>query len=523
MSVIRRIWRWPFALLAALGALCSAVWTVSTDYGERSFTFDASGWWRTGLAVAALAALMAFTPAMDTLARAGARRLARAAGIVTAAMAVVWVFAADASPVWDPLDLWTAATDPNAAQWAPDGYMERYPFQASMIVALKACRALAGSHAPLLFQLGNAALAGLASWAAVSWAAAVSDDPHAPAVAAALQAAFLPPVFQSTFVYGNQAGVTFTLLACLAQSRAMRSGNPRPHAAAAVILMTLALVAKRSMLPAAIAMILVWLWRAVGRHDPRPLIPAILAAVLAVTAPAALDAAILRHHGADPERGLPKSTWVVMGLGADDRGAGGVYRSLGMFDGYTFRLPAGEYSPAAQSAMDRRLIAARLKAMAGDPAGTLRSAGRKLLWEWAEPTHGSIGASNWTRGTDPPQSARPRTRIARAIYDGRTGAMTRAAMDAMQTMIYLGAALAYAVARIRARDTAPMLAAAGAFALYLVWESKSQYTLPWVQLLVPVAAIGWAAAAARMRAWAADRTRALEAGGHRLLDSAGVP
>ena len=468
--------------------LISLVWTVTSDYGERTFTFSHVDWWLTLLQAVLLLLALTCTPLLKWVTRLGVKRMALTAGIITGLAAIVWVFAANVGVIWDSLDLWTAATSPSTPQWAAAGYMERYPYQASMILFLQACHWLAGSNALLLFQLLNTVCVGVSSWTVIRLVHSWTGDKKTAGLALLLQIMFLPPILYATFVYGNQLSVTLMLIAFLMQSRGFNTGLLRWHIGAS-LMMLLAVIAKQTMLIAVIALILTWIVEAIRSHKAKFLAPAALGLVLCLSIPGTVDSTVLESHDANPDMGLPKTTWVVMGLGANDQ-AKEPYRGLGMFDTYPFRLPVKEYTPAKQSTMDKQLIKTRLESFANNPTDMFRFFGRKTVYMWADPTHGSITASNWNRGSKPAMSEREKTRLADSMYDGRLHTLTVNMMDVIQFTVFAGFLLAFTVRRTDTSNWGLALFAFGGFLLYLAWEAKSQYTLPMVQAMLPYAAIG---------------------------------
>ena len=517
MTVFDGLVRWLIILFASLVTLISLVWTVKVDYNEKIFTYDHSHWWLTLLLAVSLLLVVHFTPLLAWLKRYDHRRLAFATGVITWIMGVIWAFSADVGVIWDSLDLWIAATDPNAPQWDSAGYMERYPYQASMIIALKACRWLAGAdHALLLFQLGNAVCVGVSSWLVVLLVHAWSENDRATGLAAVMQIMFLPPILYVTFVYGNQFALMCMLAAFLCQSYGFQSKRVRWNILA-ILLILLAVIAKRTFLLAAITLAIVWLLEALRNRAWKPLIPAILSLACCLLIPTSLDSMILRHYDANPNNGLPKTTWIVMGLSAGHK-EHPPFTALGMFDGHPFDLPADQYSPEKQAADDRKLLHKQLKEDIQHPHQFINYLTHKTIYEWADPTHGSILASNWERGTTPPLSTRAKTRIANSMYDGKLHTVTVTVMDVIQLLTLFGFLLAFTFSSINIRDRGLALFALGGFLLYLIWEAKSQYTLPMIQAMLPYAAIGLTAILDGLKTLG---TRVDEAG-QRVLDEMGL-
>lgn len=476
-------------IAAIIVTAISLIWTVSTDYGETSFTFSTSSCWIVALSAIIFVLLLAFTPFIRVLTMLGTKCLSIYAGLISGLIAIIWVFAANVGVVWDSLDLWVAANDPDAVQWEHAGYMERYPYQASMIAALRICQWFAGSNALLLFQLGNAVCVGLASWTTVRLVHEWTQDDHAASIAAVLQIMFLPPALYATFVYGNQFALTFVLIAFLFQAMGFNT-NKLPWHCMSALAMLVAIIAKRTFTIAVVALVLSWLIYALKKNDWKIVFPILITLALTLIIPTSIDSAILHRYKANPNNALPKTTWLVMGLGANNNGTLSKYQQLGMFDGYTVKIPADSYSPERQTELNQKLVSRRLSHFKDDPLDAAHFIAKKLVYEWGDPTYGSITASNWTRGTTPPISDRPKTVIANSVYDGKLHTIIVFLMDTFASIISFGYLAAFLSSKNKYKYWGIAFCITGGFLLYIAWEAKSQYTLPFVQLMIPYAAIG---------------------------------
>ncbi|PWG66692.1 hypothetical protein [Bifidobacterium callitrichidarum] len=514
--LIESIARWIIIAIGVIVGFISLIWTVSTDYGERIFTFSTRHWWVTGLAALITVIALYATGLIHRLSSLDYRKLALVAGFVTGVGGVFWVFSANVGVVWDSLELWNAATQSDAPQWAHARYMERYPYQSSMILALKACQWIAGSNALLLFQLGNAVCVGLASWCVVRLVYSWTGDSPAAAVAAVLQTLFLPSILYVTFVYGNQFALTCLLLSFLAQSRGFNRNQYRWHIAA-VVLMLVAVIAKRTFLLGGAAIACVWLFDSLRKRDWKPLIPVVLLLTTSLIIPMSIDKAVFSEYDANPSNGLPKTTWIVMGLGANPTGKQ-PYRGLGMFDTYPTIQPSETYSSAKQSEMDHRNLRNRIVEFAHNPVSAIRFFGKKLVYEWGDPTYGSIIASNWNRGTTPPLSERPKTRISNSMYDGKLHWLSINVMNIIQLVACVGFVICFAKRKMQANQYGLALFVAGGFLLYLIWEAKGQYMWPMAQAMIPFAAIGITQIPDMMRRF----SRKINEWGNHILDTAGA-
>ena len=173
----------------------------------------------------------------------------------------------------------------------------------------------------------------------------------------------------------------------------------------------------------------------------------------------------------------------------------------GYFDAYVWKVPADE-GYASWNELNADALRLRLEHFARDPGYALEFFGRKLAIEWLRPNMEGFIVSNYdgrpegdflTRLAD---DHRQFTRLAWSCYYGRAHTVLSYLSDLAQSLIAVGAFAWCVYAWRRRNDILPQELLAityvlGAALLYVFWENKTQYILPYYVFLVPYAACGW--------------------------------
>ena len=307
----------------------------------------------------------------------------------------------------------------------------------------------------------------------------------------------VPLWLSAALPYGNSLGLAFGCVFLLLQGRALEL--PREERIARTVLVIVSvvplcavMVVKSTFILLGIATLIAWVVKGIKQRVV--LLPALTLAVLVIAnvAGEVPTRLVEARTGLNLGDGMPKTSWIVMGLNESD-----VTGLPGWWDLEAWEImmgAGGDVDVQSTEALER--IVDRLGELAADPTASLAFFSAKLSTEWCEPTFESVYYSSLNvkaDGTffDPYATLGFKFPAHEALIP----------LDGYQTLVYLGA-LAGFVRLLRRRDdegVGTLLAAIFlvGFGCYLLWEAKSIYVLPFFFMLLPVVAYGLEGLASR--------------------------
>lgn len=458
-------------------------------------------------------------------------------------LSLAWVFISCSGPARDSYDVsgaaWAmlgdGAVPESMRDWAAHGrfvwgmempagvpssesYLGRNPHQCLLVALLELCQLVAGTNFALLFQILNAFVNGATWYLLIELAHDLWNDDRVAPIALGACIIFDPIVLLATFVYGNALALLFDLLAWRIALHALRADTPIRRQALQLLgasaALALAALIKQTMVIVSIAFAVTVAAYAVRTRSVR-LAPFVVLPFLLYNV---TNGALLAHYEAKTGSdlvGQPKLTWIVMGIGggreydalvsgnpalADDLGY------PGYFDAYVFKTPSQEGFDSIDE-MNAYALDIRLQHFRRDPAFALRFFGRKLAFEWLEPTYECLRVSNYDGEPGNPATAladkrRTYTVVGWQAYYGALNGILILLADLAQSLVYIGSLLWCAKAlrasykKVETAQLLPYILILGSALLYVFWESKSMYLMPYIVFMMPQACVGWG--------WAAD-------------------
>ena len=427
---------------------------------------------------------------------------------VTSALGLWWVFAQGAQTSGFPdaqhlIDYataaaggdWSSFTDTGAADLAsmPDNayrYFVLYPFQSGVFYLFLLVAKLFPT-APVTAILVLNVIANEVSLVCLYLTGRhLLRGAGARAVLLALLVCCLPMWLSAALPYGNSAGLALGCVFLLLQAHALALPRERRAArlgwvAASLVPLAGVMVAKSTFVLLGIAAVIAWVVK--GLRTRQVLLPAASVAVLiAANVAGGLPARALEAHtGLSFGEGMPKTSWIVMGLNESD-----ITGMPGWWDLEPWEIMLqAEGDMELQSREASARIVERVGELAANPAEAVEFFSGKLASEWCDPTFESLfyaGLNVRADGTvfDP--------YVALGVEFPAEVALVP--LDGYQSLVYLGALLGFVrlLRRGDATGVGALLAAVflAGFGCYLLWEAKSVYTLPFFFLLLPVAAYG---------------------------------
>lgn len=203
---------------------------------------------------------------------------------------------------------------------------------------------------------------------------------------------------------------------------------------------------------------------------------------------------------------LPKHMWIAMGMQGGDL-------APGWYNGYIYRTYRNnDYNMALTSEMAKQEISDRIQVFAGNPGLMLFFYSQKIISTWCEPTFESV----WS-GPLEDMNQHIDGKLLHALYTGGKPYSVYCNYCALINLpLYIGAAIgafALLTGLIRPRTKNrnkkdrrskvlspacldmllfPALFLIGGFLFHILWETKSQYAMVYIYMLIPLTSFGYA-------------------------------
>ncbi len=467
------------------------------------------------IGIIAVIVVFSIKPIQDLLLKINTHIFARFVFFWGLIVSLLWIFIANVLPMWDSMDLVSAANalngtpdDFSGSYWADGWYLERYPYQIPIVLLITVCMKIAGSNFIILFEVINCFACALTMYLIVKLTHELFRKKEVTIMSGLLAMFFIPIVLYCTFIYGNIICLPLILAGFFFQKHSMDASSTRSAVLFAIlsaVCLALGAFFKSSMLIFIIAAIVIWIIWAIKQKHYKYLIFAVFPFLLLKCLSFATNTFVSAETGTDLNNGVPKIAWINMGIGggqeykADQEGNPSFKNSLvdpGYYDGFAWVTSAEEYSPELVSEISQKYLIKRIQHFASDPGFMFSFFSKKLLIEWTEPTFEGFLASNW-RATSPitgyNMSERDYTALAPSIYYGKAHSVLFYIMDVMQSILAIGSLIALIVYRKKFKifQLIPTVCVLGGAALYLLWENKTQYMFPFYLFMIPLASLGF--------------------------------
>lgn len=404
-------------------------------------------------------------------------------------LGVWWVGAAKALPGADALfilDHARALAAGNTAALAGSRYLRLYPFQTGFLLYCTVCIRVFGNFALRGMQYLNVVYVAASYLALILIARELFSDSRVTLLTTLLLCLCWQPLFLCTFVYGVLPGLVLALWGIYCVVRALKT-HRIGWTVLAVCLIALAVVIKKNYAIVAIACGIAYALEALRTGKLRTLIGCTALIVCVAFAPAAAQSYVEQRAQTAFGPGMPQSAWLLMGIGESSMCSGWHNAQ------YANDFEAADYDPVKAEAQYRAQIVSRARLLLSRPRYLGAFFYHKLTSQWNEPAFQSVwsSAAGEHDGTVSP--------AAEALYNGAAGRGLQQYFDFYTQLIYVGFA-AYAILLCGKKRRSPQrlilpLVLLGAFAYHALFEAKSQYALPYLPMMTPIAAAGLAACA----------------------------
>ena len=359
------------------------------------------------------------------------------------------------------------------------------------------------------------------------------ENEEAIKLASLLSLIFLPQLYFILFGYNQTISITLMLLSCVMMGRFLRQ-HGIPSMLFMIVTAYLAVCVRGNasifIIAECIIILLHYLRRKAAaekelqkryedpdyRHSNEP-VPAprrnrlclaavILLLIAMVLSGPAMRLAGERVTGQEMPQQLPKHMWIAMGMQGGDL-------APGWYNGYIYRTYRNnDYNMALTSEMAKQEISDRIQVFAGNPGLMLFFYSQKIISTWCEPTFESI----WS-GPLEDMNQHIDGKLLHELYTGGKPYSVYCNYCALIDLpLYIGAsigAFALLTGLIRPRTKNrnkkdrrskvlspacldmllfPALFLIGGFLFHILWETKSQYAMVYIYMLIPLTSFGYA-------------------------------
>ena len=412
------------------------------------------------------------------------------------------------------------------ASYNPGMYFHLYPFQAGGLLWVSLLVAVFGEGCYSVIQVLNA-FANSASVVVLGLIARdLFEDSRVTNMTLCLSASFLPMLFLCEFAYGNTIGATFALLFVLFIIRALKCTEL--HGIVIFLIISVAflicsVIFKPTFKLFGLVLLAVSLFYALLQKRALPVLLMVLGGVLAFKIPDIACGIVEHMVGRSFGDGIPMVSWIAMGLRSDST-AGPGWWSYYPTDVFV----ACQGDGARQSAVMWSEITSSMNRFLSHPVEAVQFFGQKIASEWADPSYQSLYyaanhavSENGRAGTIVQEHLVQSTVAAKVLYGKLNWTFIRL-LDGYQLVVYTGffAGLLFVTHSVNERThkntpsrkpktaectsqhddqdgeselvvhAAIVICILLGFFVYVLWEAKSVYVLPFATLLLPYAALG---------------------------------
>lgn len=367
-------------------------------------------------------------------------------------------------------------------------YFTLYPFQSGSLFVFYALYNVFGEQAYSAFQIINALANSLVVPCLYAMTKLTTKSTRATNLCLVLTAACLPLFFSCVLVYGNTLGLLFSCAGLVLLIFALKNQGSRRLVIviASILLIGLAMLFKSTSILYLIAAGIVLLLFCLAQRDWKLALCTILCALFVNQAVGLTTFWLEKATDADFGKGMPKTSWIAMGLREDN-----VLQTPGWWGFYPsdlFYATNGDYDQQNKEALES--ISNSIATFVGDPLYGIRFIKAKLVSEWSDPAYQTLYYS--TACVSDNVGNRDYGRFATSVLYGTANKPLLLFLDGYQLIICVFAA-SRCVRILRAERSdikqavIPIVILIG-FGVYLLWEAKSVYTLPFFVLMIPLAA-----------------------------------
>lgn len=287
---------------------------------------------------------------------------------------------------------------------------------------------------------------------------------------------FIPLILLTTYVYGDYLGLAFSIIGIYFVMSYKQKENIVKLLASGVF-MSLAYFTKMNYVIVIIAIIIYLGLYLIQAKQKRQIIKAIVE-IIVFAAMAILPFNIFKGYCSkkfeyDNNQAIPTSVWVYIGMNES-------YRANGWYSDYANE--AWEDTPLAHTTYPQK-IKERIKYLLKHPIYTIKFYYMKTVSGWMDPYFQSLWYNVGQEDKD---------KIMNEMLSSNQYKIGEIYQKAIIILVYGGSLISIAKNRTNLSNELILMLTifVGGVLFHTIWEMKSRYTLPYVIMMMPVAAIG---------------------------------
>ena len=373
------------------------------------------------------------------------------------------------------------------------GYIHKYPHQLGLVSFERFILYLFGIKNVRVFFIINLLMAIADNF--LLWR--ISDDsfrnPIVSRTVIILSFIFLPQLFFIFFVYGITFGLFFALIGLYLLQKYLRNRDWKSMILS-VLFLLLSDIIRNNYIILIVSILIVLVLDFLNSRSKKSLIM-IVALIFSVILVNKAITGYYKQVSSTPKLdGEPKIAWVAMGL---DDNSKVYHRVPGWYDAYVENVYNQYKGDSTKIEKDsRKLILDRLKIMSSNPSYGFKFFKDKFISTWTDSLFESIWSGPVTKM--PVENQKISGRLMSSIYEGGLVYQIIYYFSALLLILIYVAVIPFMMNQWRLIKEGksnlfllvPLIFLSGGVIFHLVWETKSQYTYPYVYLLLPLSAFG---------------------------------
>lgn len=393
---------------------------------------------------------------------------------------VMWIFMARKVPSADPGFVSNAANQfcsGNLSQLRVGGYLFFYPYQLGMAFILEVIYRIFGVNSFIVFQFLNVIGVCVIFMCLHKITKILFDDIKIQNIVLLSMFGCIPPIMYCVWVYGNIWGLATSLIAVWMQMKYSLTRQIIYFVISVICISGSILIRSNGMivLTAMAIMYLIYFFKDKKVVD---IILPVIMILVAVTFKFPLNMVYEYRGGLEINQGVPKVSWIAMGLQDSTKGPG-------WYNGYSYQpYINNKFNNDVTANQAVRSIVESLSNFNKNPRYTVRFFYYKFVSQWNDPTYQAFCVSETANN--------PYSHIARSIFYGKAHEMLVNFMNSYQFIIFTFALLFWITKFKKIDDNTLFLGLIilGGFIFHMIWEAKGQYVLPYFIMMIPYAASG---------------------------------
>lgn len=400
--------------------------------------------------------------------------------IVYGILMVVWIFMSDSIPYDDSGSLVDCAISFSNGDYSSldtGGYLHYYPFQLGMVLYLEILFRL--FHSISAIQLFNVIILLGSFYFFYQILRLTIKSKAAGWFFLILFVGCFNTFFYSVLIYGDISSLFFMSFSVW-MSLLYFERNKLPYTFLAGLGITIACLLKSNNLISLIAFFILYILHSLKTKNIKPFLSIIFIVVLTLFTPKLIEKHIAARSGIEIKAGIPKITWVAMGMQEG-------FIAPGWFNGFTsWTYENAGYSNEKMEEYSKDTIKEFLRRIKYHPDWAVRFLNEKTLYQWTDPTYQCFQMT-YHHGENA-------SAITKKIYalDGNINKLLYQYMNIYQSFIFLLSTLYLIKGRkfLTINQLLLMIIFLGGFIFHILWEAKSRYAWPYFIMLIPYASGG---------------------------------